>query len=66
VVASLEAVNGYHIGCPRAALVAIEDGPGPRPAEIAQVDPAGGVTPEVRKLGEANLAGHKKEKQDRP
>jgi len=34
----------------------------PRPVDIAKVEPAGGVTDEVRKQGEANLTEHKKVK----
>ena len=60
VVATIEPGDGYHLGCPRSALVAVEDGGAPRPVDIAKVEPAGGVTDEVRKHGEANLAEHNK------
>ena len=53
---------GYHIGCPISALVATEDGASPTPVDIAGVDPKGGVSDEIRKIGEANMQGHKKDK----
>jgi hypothetical protein len=62
VVAGISAGVGYHIGCPSQALVAIMGGPAPSAVDIANVDPAGGVSDEVRKLGEANMEQHKKDK----
>jgi hypothetical protein len=62
IVATILPGAGYHIGCPNAALVAVENGPAPSAVEIGKVDPDGGVTEAVRKLGEANMEQHKKDK----
>ncbi len=59
VVASVEPGEGYHLGCPRAAMVVIEDGPPPVPVDISKVDAEGGVSEATRQLGEANLKAHK-------
>ena len=50
---------GYHIGCPRQALVAIENGALPPAVHLANVDPNGGGTAEDRKLADAEMADHK-------
>jgi hypothetical protein len=65
VVASIEADSAYHIGCPRSALVVVEDGAAPKPVDIAAVDPRGGVSDAVRHEGEANMEEHKKWKVDK-
>ncbi len=58
----IAAGTGYHIGCPSQALVAVVDGAPPTPADIGKIDPDGGVSAEVRRLGEANMEQHKKDK----
>jgi hypothetical protein len=62
VVLTLQPGEGYHIGCPISALVAIQDGAAPAPVELAKVDSDGGVTQAVRKAGEETMARHKVEK----
>jgi hypothetical protein len=62
VVAGISAGASYHIGCPNQALVAMVDGPAPSAVDIAKVDPAGGLSDAVRKLGEANMEQHKMDK----
>jgi len=62
VVGEIEPGRGYHIGCPKAALVAVGNGPPPRPVDIRLVDPDGGVSAEVRAQGEANMRQHKLDK----
>jgi hypothetical protein len=52
----------YRIGCPIAALVARVDGPAPVPVDIARIDPNGGVSDEIHKIGDANMRDHKKDK----
>ena len=52
----------YHIGCPISAMVAMEDGPAPVPVDIAKIDPSGGVSAEIHKIGDANMQDHKKDK----
>jgi len=61
-VATLAPGSRYHIGCPISALVAMEDGPAPAPVDVAKVDPAGGVSAKIRKIGEANMQDHKRDK----
>ena len=52
---------GYHIGCPIAAMVVREETP-PVPVEITRIDPKGGVSEKIRKIGEENMKDHKKDK----
>ena len=61
-VATIAPDKRYHIGCPLSAMVAMEDGPSPVPVDIAKIDPNGGVSAEIRKIGEANMQDHKKDK----
>jgi hypothetical protein len=60
-VITIEPDAGYHIGCPIAAMVVREDAP-PLPVEISGIDPEGGVSDKIRKIGEENMKDHKKDK----
>lgn len=53
---------GYFLGCPRAALAAIEDFPPPPPADVKDIDPRGGVPEEEYSLGAAKYAQHNKDR----
>ena len=61
-VATITANAGYSIGCPISAIVVAEDGPAPVPVDIAKIDPTGGVSDEIHKIGDANMQDHKKDK----
>jgi hypothetical protein len=58
VIVTVAPRNGYSIGCPRQALVAIESGAMPPPVNIANVDPNGGGTAEDRKLAAVKMDEH--------
>jgi hypothetical protein len=61
-VATLAPDAHYHIGCPISAMVAMEDGSAPVPVDIASIEPDGGVSDKIHKIGDANMQDHKKDK----
>lgn len=61
-VATIKPDSHYNIGCPISAMVVTEDGPAPTPVDISKLDPNGGVSEEIHKIGDANMQDHKKDK----
>ena len=61
-IAGIAPDEHYHIGCPIAALVAMDSGPAPSPVDITKVDPTGGVSEKIHQIGDANMQDHKKDK----
>lgn len=59
VVVTVGPQPAYHIGCPRSALVAIEDGATPPPVDIRNVDLNGGGSAADRKQFAETLKEHK-------
>jgi hypothetical protein len=59
VVATVEALPAYHIGCPMQALVAVEKGAAPKPVQLADLDPEGAPTAAARKRGAEQMEEHK-------
>jgi hypothetical protein len=61
-IATIAADGRYHIGCPISALVAMEDGPLAAPVDVTKVEPNGGVSENIHKIGDANMQDHKRDK----
>jgi hypothetical protein len=61
-VATIAPDDRYHIGCPRSAMVVMEDGPVPVPVDITRIEPNGGVSERIHQIGDGNMQDHKKDK----
>ena len=61
-VVRIAADEGYHIGCPISAMVAMADGASPTPVDVTKLEPNGGVSEKIHQIGDANMQDHKKDK----
>jgi len=59
VIATVAGASGYHLGVPRSALVAVENGPAPISVRLADIDPAGAPTEAARKRGAEQMQEHR-------